>query len=150
MRLTLTQQVIMAEIRKSGSITARRVMEITGCVYRDSMDYVYQTLGRMVKAGLIKRTGIGVFVVADNGLAAGHVVHYLVHIGRAAHLQPKLGSLPGLVHLPRGMNKRLAGYATVVEAVAAHILSGFINQQHPHIGLGHKQRQPQPGRTGSE
>jgi hypothetical protein len=42
-------------------ITARRVMEITGCVYRDSMDYVYQTLGRMVKAGLIKRTGPGVF-----------------------------------------------------------------------------------------
>jgi hypothetical protein len=62
MRTTLTQQVIMAEIRKSGFITARRVMEITGCVYRDSMDYVYQTLGRMVKAGLIKRTGIGVFV----------------------------------------------------------------------------------------
>jgi DNA-binding PadR family transcriptional regulator len=31
------------------------------CVYRDSMDYVYQTLGRMVKAGLIKRTGPGVF-----------------------------------------------------------------------------------------
>ena len=49
----------MAEIRKSGSITARRVLEITGCVYRDSMDYVYQTLGRMVKAGLIKRTGPG-------------------------------------------------------------------------------------------
>jgi hypothetical protein len=45
MKLTLTQQVIMAEIKKSGSITARRVMEITGCVYRDSMDYVYQTLG---------------------------------------------------------------------------------------------------------
>ena len=67
MRLTLTQQVIMAVIRKSGSITARRVMEITGCVYRDSMDYVYQTLGRMVKAGLIKRTGIGVFVVAEGG-----------------------------------------------------------------------------------
>ena len=67
MRLTLTQQVIMAEIRKSGSINARRVMEITGCVYRDSMDYVYQTLGRMVKAGLIKRTGIGVFVVAEGG-----------------------------------------------------------------------------------
>jgi Fe2+ or Zn2+ uptake regulation protein len=65
MRLTLTQQVIMAEIRKSGSITARRVMEITGCVYRDSMDYVYQTLGRMVKAGLIKRTGIGVFVAVE-------------------------------------------------------------------------------------
>ena len=65
MKLTLTQQVIMAEIRKSGSITARRVMEITGCVYRDSMDYVYQTLGRMVKAGLIKRTGIGVFVAAE-------------------------------------------------------------------------------------
>jgi DNA-binding PadR family transcriptional regulator len=61
MRTTLTQQLIMAEIRKSGSITARRVMEITGCVYRDSMDYVYQTLGRMVKAGLIKRTGPGVF-----------------------------------------------------------------------------------------
>jgi hypothetical protein len=61
MKLTLTQQVIMAEIKKSGSITARRVMEITGCVYRDSMDYVYQTLGRMVKAGLIKRTGPGVF-----------------------------------------------------------------------------------------
>jgi DNA-binding PadR family transcriptional regulator len=59
MKLTLTQQVIMAEIRKSGFITARRVMEITGCVYRDSMDYVYQTLGRMVKAGLIKRTGRG-------------------------------------------------------------------------------------------
>jgi DNA-binding PadR family transcriptional regulator len=67
MRTTLTQQVIMAEIRKSGFITARRVMEITGCVYRDSMDYVYQTLGRMVKAGLIKRTGIGVFVAADGG-----------------------------------------------------------------------------------
>jgi DNA-binding PadR family transcriptional regulator len=67
MRLTLTQQVIMTEIRKSGSITARRVMEITGCVYRDSMDYVYQTLGRMVKAGLIKRTGMGVFVAADGG-----------------------------------------------------------------------------------
>ena len=67
MRLTLTQQVIMTEIRKSGSITARRVMEITGCVYRDSMDYVYQTLGRMVKAGLIKRAGIGVFVAADGG-----------------------------------------------------------------------------------
>jgi DNA-binding PadR family transcriptional regulator len=65
MRTTLTQQVIMAEIRKSGSITARRVMEITGCVYRDSMDYVYQTLGRMVKAGLIKRTGIGVFVAVE-------------------------------------------------------------------------------------
>ena len=65
MKLTLTQQVIMAEIRKSGSITARRVMEITGCVYRDSMDYVYQTLGRMVKAGLIKRSGIGVFVAAE-------------------------------------------------------------------------------------
>ena len=57
----------MAEIRKSGSITARRVLEITGCVYRDSMDYVYQTLGRMVKAGLIKRTGIGVFVAVDGG-----------------------------------------------------------------------------------
>ena len=67
MKLTLTQQVIMAEIRKSGSITARRVMEITGCVYRDSMDYVYQTLGRMVKAGLIKRTGIGVFVAVEGG-----------------------------------------------------------------------------------
>jgi DNA-binding PadR family transcriptional regulator len=65
MKLTLTQQVIMAEIRKSGFITARRVMEITGCVYRDSMDYVYQTLGRMVKAGLIKRTGIGVFVAVE-------------------------------------------------------------------------------------
>jgi hypothetical protein len=61
MKLTLTQQVIMAEIKKSGSITARRVMEITGCVYRDSMDYVYQTLGRMVKAGLIRRAGPGVF-----------------------------------------------------------------------------------------
>jgi DNA-binding PadR family transcriptional regulator len=67
MRTTLTQQVIMAEIRKSGFITARRVMEITGCVYRDSMDYVYQTLGRMVKAGLIKRTGIGVFVAVEGG-----------------------------------------------------------------------------------
>ena len=67
MKLTLTQQVIMAEIRKSGSITARRVMEITGCVYRDSMDYVYQTLGRMVKAGLIRRSGSGVFVAADGG-----------------------------------------------------------------------------------
>jgi DNA-binding PadR family transcriptional regulator len=67
MRLTLTQQVIMAEIRKSGSITARRVMEITGCVYRDSMDYVYQTLGRMVKAGMIKRAGTGVFVAAEGG-----------------------------------------------------------------------------------
>lgn len=67
MRTTLTQQVIMAEIKKSGSITARRVMEITGCVYRDSMDYVYQSLGRMVKAGLIKRSGIGVFVAADGG-----------------------------------------------------------------------------------
>jgi len=67
MRLTLTQQVIMAEIRKSGSITARRVMEITGCVYRDSLDYVYQTLGRMVKAGLIKRSGSGVFVAAEGG-----------------------------------------------------------------------------------
>ena len=65
MRTTLTQQVIMTEIKKSGSITARRVMEITGCVYRDSMDYVYQTLGRMVKAGLIKRTGIGVFVAVE-------------------------------------------------------------------------------------
>ena len=67
MKLTLTQQVIMAEIRKSGSITARRVMEITGCVYRDSMDYVYQTLGRMVKAGLIRRAGPGVFVAAEGG-----------------------------------------------------------------------------------
>jgi hypothetical protein len=57
----------MAEIRKSGFITARRVMEITGCVYRDSMDYVYQTLGRMVKAGMIKRTGIGVFVAVEGG-----------------------------------------------------------------------------------
>jgi DNA-binding PadR family transcriptional regulator len=64
MRTTLTQQVIMAEIRKSGSVTARRVMEITGGVLRDNMDYVYQTLERMVKAGLIKRTGMGVFVAA--------------------------------------------------------------------------------------
>jgi DNA-binding MarR family transcriptional regulator len=67
MRLTLTQQVIMAEIRKSGSITARRVMEIAGCVYRDSMDYVYQTLGRMVKAGMIRRAGLGVFEAAEGG-----------------------------------------------------------------------------------
>ena len=67
MRLTLTQQVIMAEIKKSGSITARRVMEITGCVYRDSMDYVYQTLGRMVKAGLIRRARPGVFEAAEGG-----------------------------------------------------------------------------------
>jgi DNA-binding PadR family transcriptional regulator len=61
MKLTLTQQVIISEVKKSGSITPERVMEITGCVYRDSMDYVYQTLGRMVKAGLIKRSGPGVF-----------------------------------------------------------------------------------------
>jgi hypothetical protein len=68
MRTTLTQQVIMAEIKGNQDLLhARRVMEITGCVYRDSMDYVYQTLGRMVKAGLIKRTGIGVFVAVDGG-----------------------------------------------------------------------------------
>jgi hypothetical protein len=42
-------------------------MEITGCVYRDSMDYVYQTLGRMVKAGLIRRSGSGVFEAAEGG-----------------------------------------------------------------------------------
>ena len=55
MRKTLTQQVIIAEIREAGSITPSRVMEITGCVYRDRMDYVWQTLGRMVKAGMIRR-----------------------------------------------------------------------------------------------
>jgi predicted transcriptional regulator of viral defense system len=76
MKLTLTQQVIMAEIKKSGSITARRVMEITGCVYRDSMDYVYQTLGRMVKAGLIKRTGPGVFVARKE---VGDDLDYILH-----------------------------------------------------------------------
>ena len=67
MRTTLTQQVVMAEIRKSGSITPRRVMEVQGCLFQDSMDYVYQALGRMVKAGLIKRSGPGVFVAAEGG-----------------------------------------------------------------------------------
>ena len=55
MRKTLTQQVIIAEIREAGSITPSRVMEITGCVYSDRMDYVWQTLVRMVKAGMIRR-----------------------------------------------------------------------------------------------
>ena len=67
MKLTLTQQVIMAEVKKSGSITPRRVMEITGCVYRDRIDMVWQTLGRMVKAGLIRRAGPGVFEAAEGG-----------------------------------------------------------------------------------
>jgi predicted HTH transcriptional regulator len=65
MRLTLTQQVILQDIRQNGSITPKRVMQITGCVYRDRMDYVYQTIGRMVKAGLIKRIGPGVFGEVD-------------------------------------------------------------------------------------
>jgi DNA-binding PadR family transcriptional regulator len=90
MKLTLTQQVIMAEIKKSGSITARRVMEITGCVYRDSMDYVYQTLGRMVKAGLIKRTGPGVFgpkggAYSQNGSGLAYIMEMrLPTVGGAA------------------------------------------------------------------
>jgi DNA-binding MarR family transcriptional regulator len=67
MRLTLTQQVIMAEIKKTGSVTPRRVMEITGCVYRDRIDMVWQTLRRMIKAGLIRRAGPGVFMAVEGG-----------------------------------------------------------------------------------
>jgi hypothetical protein len=66
MRLTLTQQVILAEVRKNGSITPARVMTAIGCVYRDRPDYVWQTLGRMVKAGLIRRIGPGVFGEAES------------------------------------------------------------------------------------
>jgi hypothetical protein len=65
MRLTLTQQVIIKEIRKAGSITPARVMQITGCVYRDRMDYVWQTLGRMVKAGLLRRVDKHKFELAE-------------------------------------------------------------------------------------
>ena len=67
MRLTLTQQVIIKEIRKAGSITPARVMQITGCVYRDRMDYVWQTLGRMVKAGMIRRVDKHKFELAEAG-----------------------------------------------------------------------------------
>jgi hypothetical protein len=35
------------------------------------MDYVYQTIGRMVKAGLIKRIGPGVFGLEDGELKKG-------------------------------------------------------------------------------
>jgi hypothetical protein len=65
MRKTLTQQVIIAEVRKAGSITPARVMQITGCVYRDRMDYVWQTLGRMVKAGMIRRVDKHKFELAE-------------------------------------------------------------------------------------
>jgi len=70
---------------------------------------------------------VGVFVAADNCLALLHVVHHPAQVGGAAHLQPKAGRLPGLVHLPRRVNERLAGHAAVVEAVAAHVLRRFVN-----------------------
>lgn len=66
MRLTLTQQTILQDIRKHGSTTPTQVMQITGCVYRDRPDCVWQTLGRMVKAGLIKRIGPGEFGLKGN------------------------------------------------------------------------------------
>ena len=79
-----------------------------------------------------------VFVVANDFLPPLHVLHYLGHIGHAAHLQAELGGLPGLVHLPRGVNEGLAGHAAVVEAVAAHVLSGQVNEQNPQLNAGHK------------